>query len=1102
MLKQPSGESAQAASVAPSPIRHVLQHRFRALVFDWDGTAIANRQEDARPLARVVQRLLRAHVWIVVVTGTNFGNVDRQFCQLIAPRYRHHLIVCANRGSEVYGFEPDGTAVRRWLRVATPEEERALTAIAEAVRDALVARTGLDIRIVYDRLNRRKIDLIPLPEWADPPKDRIGDLLAAVEARLRGAGLAGGLREAVALTEAMARVHGLPDARITSDVKHIEVGLTDKSDSLAWIREHLLAAEGIAPRDVLVAGDEFGPIAGFPGSDDLLRQGIPGAVVVSVGPEPNGVPEGVLHLGGGPAQFRRLLAAQARLHRAARAVPDRARLTDVAHLEASDLGEWASQVLTPPADPTWRFLERRRQPALEHETESRLAIGNGFLGVRASLEQPTAASRPRTFIAGLFDDIDFLGEGPGLVPGPDWLRLQITLDAERLSLEGARTLAFARILDWHRGLLLVDWQRRDAAGRTVRLRTLRFASHANRALAGQLAQLQVEHAMPATLEAWVEPPTVGLVALRAEPDLAVWRTTRRPYRLALASHVGLHLDSRPLPGDCASRPGRCAWRWTAVPDEAATFTRLIAVARGDDTRDPARAAQTALRRARRAGFRRVFAAHVQAWQQRWAETDVQVGGDDAAQCALRFALYHLISAANPEDEHVSIGARALTGDGYRGHVFWDTEVFLLPFYTFTWPAAARALLMYRYHTLPAARAKARRLGYRGALYAWESADTGEETTPEEVLSPTGEVIRIRCGTDEQHISADIAYAVWQYWLATGDRTFLLRAGAEILLETARFWASRAQREADGRYHIRGVIGPDEYHEGVDDNAFTNVMAQWNLERGLEVAALLRRRWPDRWAALAATLQLDDAELAQWREVAAGLVTGFDPATGLIEQFAGYFHLEPIDLAAYATRTVPMDVILGRERTSRSQVIKQADVVMLLALLPDRFPRAVQETNFAYYEPRCGHGSSLSPPVHALVAARLGRRDLALRYFRQTAAIDLADSMGNAALGIHIGALGGLWQATVLGFGGLSLRPDGLHFDPHLPEPWDRLSFPVQWHQRLVRVQLQREPAQVTITLERGQPMRCSVGGRARQLRRGDVWTCRWDANAGDWQEVA
>ena len=277
-------------------------------------------------------------------------------------------------------------------------------------------------------------------------------------------------------------------------------------------------------------------------------------------------------------------------------------------------------------------------------------------------------------------------------------------------------------------------------------------------------------------------------------------------------------------------------------------------------------------------------------------SDIEVSGDASSQRALRYAVYHLNSAANPEDEHMQIGARALTGDAYLGHVFWDTEIYLLPFYVLTWPEAARSLLMYRYHTLPAARDKAARLGYRGALYAWESAGTGEETTPESVIDSSGQIVEVLCGTLEQHISADVAWAVWQYWQCTRDEAFLLEAGAEIVLSTARFWASRATLERDGRYHIRNVIGPDEYHEHVDDNAYTNALARWNLERGLEIADLVADRWPERWRGLSEALHLDGRELAEWRRVAEGVVDGLQD-DGRLEQ-PGYFDLEDIDLRQY------------------------------------------------------------------------------------------------------------------------------------------------------------------------------------------------------------
>jgi trehalose/maltose hydrolase-like predicted phosphorylase len=478
----------------------------------------------------------------------------------------------------------------------------------------------------------------------------------------------------------------------------------------------------------------------------------------------------------------------------------------------------------------------------------------------------------------------------------------------------------------------------------------------------------------------------------------------------------------------------------------------------------------------------VLAEHETAWASRWHCSDVEIDGDDAAQKALRFAIYHLNSAANPADERVSIGARALTGDDYHGHVFWDTEIYLLPFYILTWPEAARALLMYRFRTLDAARAKSARMGWRGALYAWESADSGAETTPEQVIGADRQVIDILSGREEQHISADVAYAVWQYWQATRDETFLRDAGAEILLETGRFWASRALLEADGYRHIRDVIGPDEYHEHVDDNAFTNVMARWNIRRAIDVAALLRERWPEYWKSLSSRLGLEDAELNQWAKAADTIATGLDPNTGLFEQFAGYFGLEEIDLADYAGRSVPMDVVLGRERTQGSQVIKQADVVALLGLLPDEFVGETGTANFQYYERRCGHGSSLSRAMHGFVAARPGYSEMALRYFRQTAAIDLADTHVAIDGGVHIAALGGVWLTAVFGFAGLSLRNDGVAIEPQLPAGWSSLGFRLQWRGRRLTIRIDQVKQNLKATLEEGEQMTLVINGTSHDLR--------------------
>jgi trehalose/maltose hydrolase-like predicted phosphorylase len=746
--------------------------------------------------------------------------------------------------------------------------------------------------------------------------------------------------------------------------------------------------------------------------------------------------------------------------------------------------------LQPTADQAWVLDDDDYDPLRESSRESRFAISNGFLGVRGGHSINRGVCHvvpPRTYVAGLFDARGPEQPIPGLVTAADWLDIRVSLGSEPSMHYPGNLSLHRRTLDMRRGTLLTECRLSHASDLAVRLRGLRFVSLSDRAIGQQLLLLEFESGeVDVTLEASFEGLTLGLISERLDQDLGVWRTVGSGKALAMASASSLQIDGHDLP-PTALGPFKWSWKWKSRPGQVARFERTVSVRRSDtQDLDPGNGAREQLDSARRLGWRGVVAEHEAAWVSRWQCSDVEVDGDAEAQRALRFALYHLNSAANPADERVSIAARALTGDDYRGHVFWDTEIYLLPFYALTWPEAARALLMYRFRTLDAARAKAAGMGWRGALYAWESADTGAETTPEHAIGPDRQVLDILCGKQEQHISADVAYAVWQYWQATGDEGFLLDAGAEILLETGRFWSSRARPEADGYHHIRGVIGPDEYHEQIDDNAFTNVMARWNIRRALDVAALLRARWPERWVHLSSRIRLDDTELKQWSNVAETMATGLDPATGLFEQFAGYFALEQIDLTDYAGRSVPMDVVLGRERTSRSQVIKQADVVALLALLPDEFTSRTGADNFRYYEPRCSNGSSLSRAMHGLVAARLGYTEMALSYFRRNAATDLADTHVAIDGGVHIAALGGVWLTAVFGFAGLSLGGDGIAVDPHLPTSWRSLGFAVQWRGRRLKIRIDQAKQMINATLEAGEPMTLVVSGKAHELRGGQV----------------
>lgn len=743
-------------------------------------------------------------------------------------------------------------------------------------------------------------------------------------------------------------------------------------------------------------------------------------------------------------------------------------------------------------DPRWLLTVEGWTPKQEPSIEGALALVNGYLGTRAAVEEGSSVSTPATFISGVFDAATesvaqaaatpehqvIAAPTQELVVAPDWSRLRLIVDGLPLEIEGYELLDQRRTLDLHRGVLVREWRIR-ADGRTTRLRSLRCASLADRHVLVQLLELTPEDwSGSVTVEAIIagavtnEGGTQHLINQQAQLIegglLLTTETSEKRIPLCFATAATLHLDDdQVIAAEDASSDTMLLQRWSfdLQQSQTATLHKIVTVFSGRDEQveglPPATSATERLAQAAKLGVPTLLAQSAQAWAERWASADVTISGAEERQRQARFAIYHLIGCANPEDEYASPGARSLTGERYKGHVFWDTEIFVFPFFVYTHPPTARALLMYRYHTLAAARDKARQQGYRGALYAWESTDTGVDVTPPFVYNSAGERLEILTGLQEHHISADIAYATWQYWQATEDEPFFVQAGAEMLLELARFWASRAQRGDDGRYHIHTVIGPDEFHEHVDDNAYTNRMAQWVLHRGIETIAWLRAHHPERWQVLAAQIELDEHEPDSWQEVADGLVDNFDPQTNLFEQHRGYYQLEAADLQSFEPRTKAMDVILGWSQLSKTQIIKQADVVMLLFLLGDRYPREVHAANFHFYEPRTSHDSSLSASFHALAAARLGELELAERYFNKATEIDLNFGQGvTAAGGVHIATLGGMWQALVFGFGGMFVEQNGPRFEPHVPQAWQPLRFGVQWRGSQLRITAHDTSAEV------------------------------------------
>jgi kojibiose phosphorylase len=428
---------------------------------------------------------------------------------------------------------------------------------------------------------------------------------------------------------------------------------------------------------------------------------------------------------------------------------------------------------------------------------------------------------------------------------------------------------------------------------------------------------------------------------------------------------------------------------------------------------------------------------------------------------------------------------------------------MLPFFNFTQPQIARALLMYRVRRLPQARLNARAHGYEGAMYPWESADTGEETTPQwtDPHPVTGQRYRVWTGDIEQHVSADVSYGIWQYYLATHDLAFIEQYGAEVIIETARFWLSRCVPNAEnGRYDIPKVMGPDEYHEyypgksdegGVDNNVYTNALARWNINKAVQIIGMFSK---DKAEKLALKLGLTMDALQAWRQKAAKVAEKIyipqDARTGVYEQHTGFFDLSPLDWKSPPYNGRPdMEVALRAESKDPAdyQVLKQADVLMMLYLLPEMADRQVKTANYRYYEPRTSHGSSLSDAMHAIMAKETGRVEAAYEYFRKAAAIDLLDTKGNCANGIHAASLGGLWQATVCGFGGLALREDRLAINPRLPDQWARLYYRVLYRGSPVEVTIERSSLRVNVpTRDDGQePIPMEIAGRNYTLHPGE-----------------
>jgi kojibiose phosphorylase len=707
----------------------------------------------------------------------------------------------------------------------------------------------------------------------------------------------------------------------------------------------------------------------------------------------------------------------------------------------------------------WTVIETQFSPNFLHPRETVFTIGNGYLGTRGTLEEGYPQSLSATMIHGVFDDVPIVYTE--LANCPDWLPFTLSINGESFRLDQGTVLRYQRQLDLQQGILsrMVRW--RSPNGRTVDLQFERWASMADPHILAVRCEIS-----PVDFDGFVEvqaslngyPENQGFnhweLTQQGKQDSTIWLSSRtRSSRIQLGMTAKMHLVGADGSVQSTSVPGYPTLSTTFLVNAGQTYgvEKIVTVFTSRDLEDPLAAAQD--KSATLPDYKTLKASHREAWSEIWHQSDIDIEGDSRAQLALRYNLFQLLICGSKTDDRVSIPAKTLSGFGYRGHVFWDTEIFILPFFTFTQPEIAQRLLSYRYHTLDGARRKALHYGYKGAMYAWESADTGDEVTPRWALpnQPYGEDIRIWCRDQEIHISADVAYAILQYWQATGDDAWMRDYGAEIVLDTAIFWSSRVDLNIKSeRYEIREVIGADEYHEHVSNNAFTNRMAQWHLEKALFLYEWLRTTYPEKVAELDAKLNLSQERRSRWQDIAQNIWIPFDPKTGLVEQFEGFLKLKDIDLADYEPRTKSMQAVLGIEGANQYQVLKQPDVLMLLYLMrfTQAFPYSADllATNWDYYAPRTDvtYGSSLGPAIHAILASDLNKVAEAYERFMQAAMVDLEDVRSNAADGIHGASAGGIWQAVVFGFGGVQLTENGPQATPHLPPGWTRLRFRLHW----------------------------------------------------------
>ncbi|WP_309103534.1 glycosyl hydrolase family 65 protein [Microbacterium sp.] len=761
-----------------------------------------------------------------------------------------------------------------------------------------------------------------------------------------------------------------------------------------------------------------------------------------------------------------------------------------------------------PIDP-WRLIETRHSE--EGVGETLFTVGNGYLGLRGNHIEGRGAHEHGTFINGLHETwpirhaeqaYGFAEVGQTIVNAPDAKIMRVYVDDEPISFDEADVREYRRVLDMRTGVLerTVVWE--TPSGKRVRIRDERIVSFEERHLAILRLEVVVENSdAPVTISCQLlnrqdgagvysgtpaaaqktgfDPRRAEKIGDRVLEPVEFWQDGLRSvlsYQVVdsgmtvavVADHVIETENEYSARQLCEPDTAKNVFRVQAKAGVPIRLTKLVSyhTSRGVPARELVDRCRRTLDRAAVEGVEAQFRKQAEWLAAFWERSDVQIGGHDDLQQATRWCLLQLAQAAARADG-TGVPAKGVSGSGYSGHYFWDTEIYVLPFLTYTSPQWARNALRARVLMLPAARRRAAQLNEAGALFPWRTIN-GEEASA-----------YYAAGTAQYHINADVSFALGKYVRATGDEDFLSREGVDIAVETARLWATLGfWRTSDGTetFHIHGVTGPDEYTTVVNDNLFTNVMARYNLRYAARVVREIAERNPAAYEALADRTGLSAGEPDAWDRAAEAMFIPFSEGLGIHPQDSLFLEREVWDLAHTPREQRPLLLHFHPLVIYRFQVLKQADVVLALFLQGNHFTPEEKLADFEYYDPLTTGDSTLSAVVQSILAAEVGYQDLAKQYFEQSIYVDLGDLHHNAADGVHVASAGGVWTALVSGFGGMRDHAGELSFDPRLPADWPSLSFPMQWQGSSLQVTVLRD--QLRVEVRSGEPVEFAVRGVA------------------------